>query len=116
MRIRYIGQATVRILGPYTWSPENGHVQSVDAETAANLLTYPRPQFQIDPDEPLMVLKGVGEQRMAELALAGIARIGEMAALDEDGIKRLADQVWASEKQIRVWVEQARNYIKKQEE
>jgi predicted flap endonuclease-1-like 5' DNA nuclease len=108
MRIRYVGLAGLRQIGGYTWSKENRFVTEVDTATAADLLTYPRPQqFTVDGDEPLLALTGVGQQTVAELAVAGIGSIAELATLDQAGIERLAGEIWASAKQIRGWVKQA---------
>ncbi len=52
LRIKYVGFGT-RIVGPYTWDESNNHVVEVDdLQIAANLLTYPRPEFVIDASEP----------------------------------------------------------------
>lgn len=54
VRIKYVGFGT-RIVGPYTWDERNGHVVEVDdLQIAANLLTYPRPEFELDVSEPLL--------------------------------------------------------------
>lgn len=47
VEIRYDGR-WVRILGDYTWKPDNGYLQDVDIDTAAGLLTYPKPQFTLN--------------------------------------------------------------------
>jgi len=47
MRIRYIGNATVRRIGRYSWNAENDFVQDVEEpQFATELLTYPTPQFE----------------------------------------------------------------------
>jgi predicted flap endonuclease-1-like 5' DNA nuclease len=51
--IRFVGHNGVRILGDYEWNPENNHIVAVDAETAADLLTYPRPQFHLVQDQEM---------------------------------------------------------------
>ncbi len=55
VRIAYLLAYGERIVGPYTWSAENGYTVTVDdLSVAANLLTYPRPDFVLAADEPLL--------------------------------------------------------------
>lgn len=64
MRIKYIGKATVRIIGKYRWDKGNGYVQDVtDPKLAAELRTYPKRQFVfIETPERVQrfVLRGLG--------------------------------------------------------
>ena len=107
MLIQYTGGARQRIVGSHVWSQANGFVADIlDAELAATLLTARG--FVVAHDEPLAGLPGVGAQRVAELTLVGIASMGDLRALDDAGIARVAGLIWASEKQIRNWVELAR--------
>ena len=117
MNITYVGTATRRVIADevsgklLVWEPANGYTVEVsNPGLAANLLTYPRPDFISGPDEPLTRLPGVGEERVALLALAGVATFRAMADLDESGVQRLARNVseWASEDQVREWVKLAR--------
>jgi predicted flap endonuclease-1-like 5' DNA nuclease len=108
MLIRYVGPG-VRIIHPYVWDQSNGFVADVcEPELAANLLTYPYPEFVLMTDEPLLAVKGIGEQTAAELALAGVATLAQLAELDETGIERVAASIHGSKKQVTVWVKQAR--------
>jgi len=51
--IEFIGGPVVRMIDSYCWSAENGFVQDVDVETAANLITYPiAEQFRVKPGQP----------------------------------------------------------------
>lgn len=111
MRIRYVGLAGLRVLGAYRWEPKNGYVTEVDAQTAAELLTYPRPDFVLDTDEPLTTIDGIGPQRAVELALAGVGSIADLAGLDEAGMERLAQAIAASEEQVTGWVAAARIWV-----
>ena len=45
IKVRYTGLSTVRIIHPYVWNPENDYIQEVPLEKAAELVTYPGPQF-----------------------------------------------------------------------
>lgn len=108
MRIKYVGPG-VRIIHPYVWDPSNGFVVDVcEPELAANLLTYPFPEFQLMPDEPLLTVDGSGEQTVAELALAGVATMKQLAELDAAGIERVAASMHVTKKQVTAWVKQAR--------
>lgn len=110
MRIRWTGlQLVRRLVGDYEWSAATGFVQDVtDAGLAAELLTEPLGAFVVDTDDAVLKLAGIGPQRAAEMALAGIATLSDLAALDETGITRLDRTIWASRTQIRAWVKQAR--------
>ena len=52
MKIKYVGGATVRTVMQYRWDKANGFVCDVPAELAANLLTYPRPDFVLAEPKP----------------------------------------------------------------
>jgi len=72
MLIRYVGFGT-RLIGPYRWDEDNGHVADVDdVQVAANLLTYPRPEFELDVSEPLLETMTADEvvNRVVEQATA----------------------------------------------
>lgn len=45
--VRYVGGAQVRVIGKYRWEAGNGYVQKVPAALAAELMTYPRPDFEL---------------------------------------------------------------------
>jgi hypothetical protein len=48
MKIRYVGMAGVREIGPYVWNQENGYVQDVtDPAILEDVMTYPRPDFEL---------------------------------------------------------------------
>ena len=68
MKIRYIGLSTVRIIQPYVWEPTNNWIQEVPLEKAAELVTYPGPQFAlVDPAEmPEIVSFVEGDSRPIE--------------------------------------------------
>jgi predicted flap endonuclease-1-like 5' DNA nuclease len=112
VKIRYVGPGaggvTIRLIGAFRWAPDTGYVQDVGAEMAASLLTQPETEFVIDSSETLTALHDVGPQRAAEMALAGIGSVADLAALDEDGIARLAKGMFASERQVKAWVGQAK--------
>lgn len=101
-----------RLVTQYEWSEATGFVQEVvEASLAAELLTEPSNQFVVDRAEPLLTLKGVGEQRAAELALAGIATLGDLAELDNAGMQRLATLINGSQPQVRAWIRQAQGIL-----
>lgn len=103
MLIKYVGPFR-RTVGPYAWQPD-GSVEIKEAETAANLLSNPGGDFEIDPKEPLLAVAG---ERAAELVLAGVGSVTELADLDKDGIKRVATELGATQKEISTWVDAAR--------
>ena len=107
MRIRWTGpRVTRRIVDAHEWSQATGFVQDVaDAELAAELLTDPSGQFTVDSEDALLSLKGIGEQRAVELAVAGVATPADIAALDEDGILRVAQEIRVNARQVRAWVD-----------
>lgn len=113
MRIRWVGAMVVkRMIGAYEWSQKTGFVQEVtEAGLAAELLSAPQEAFVVDADDALTVLTGVGPQVVASMTLAGIATLADLAALDETGVRRLDKAIWASSKQIRAWVKQAREIL-----
>lgn len=113
MLIRYIGPQIVRrIIGRYEWSRATEFVQEIaEADLVAELLTEPTGRFSVATMDPLINLDGIGEQRAAELALAGIATLADLAALDDMGIARLDKSLWASRKQIRAWAFRARELL-----
>ena len=112
MRIRYIGPGaggvTRRIVGPYVWSRENNAVTDVDAEMAASLLTQPVEEFIVDKSEPLLALGGMTAQYAAEMTLAGVGSMADLAALDEDGRERFARVMSAGRRSVDDWARQAR--------
>jgi len=68
IQVRYIGQSTVRIIQPYVWDPKNDYVQAVPLDKAAELVTYPGPQFElVDPaNMPEIVSFVEGDPRPVE--------------------------------------------------
>lgn len=117
MRIGFVGARVVRrLVGGYEWSEATGFVQEVDAGTAAELLTMPGGKFVVWPMEALLSLRGLGPQEAVGLAMAGIGGMDELAAVDEEGIKRLAGEGWASRRSIKRWVEMARKRLSLEEE
>jgi hypothetical protein len=89
MKIRYVGQATIRIIERddkrYVWAADVNYAQDVPADLAAELLTYPRPDFVVDAAEPLMALPGVG-LRLVEV---GPADPANLVPLGPEGIALL---------------------------
>jgi hypothetical protein len=67
MKVRWRGIG-IRIMDPYSWTPENKFIQDVPLEKAADLVTYPGSQFElVDPDEmPEIVSFVEGDPRPIE--------------------------------------------------
>jgi len=123
MRLRYVGPGaggvTRRLIGRHEWSTRTGYVADVEAELAASLLTQPEREFAVAPDEPLLALaSGVqpADDWAAMMALAGVGILADLAALDGNGLERLAKETGASLKQVRAWAAKARQGIKIREE
>jgi hypothetical protein len=128
----------VRMVGEYEFSEATGWVQAVDLETAANLLTYPTPNYFLaerpsaairqriadilgigvdnivwpagggeaeTKAEPL--LRDIVGEREAEFAALGVTSVPALAALDEEGIERLATGSGASREEVKGWVAEA---------
>jgi hypothetical protein len=95
---------TVRVVGDWVWRPENGYACEVnDALDAANLMTLPG--FDVAEDEPLVAL--VGREHTFELALAGVASVGDLVALDEDGIVNAQCVCCVTREEVMHWVDVA---------
>jgi hypothetical protein len=125
-----------REMNGYVWDEAGGFVAEVDIATAAECLTYPRPDFRLAeapsaaarraladrlgvkpenivvPDRPARdeptVSNIAGGKRAPELAALGFTRAGHLAALDAEGIERLASAIGAGRDEVRAWVEQAK--------
>lgn len=107
MRIRYNGSGRRR-LGDLVWDRENGYVVDVSAEVAAALLTYPYPQFSLDESEPLLELGCILGFQVAELALAGVGSVEELAELDDAGAEEVAAELGVEPPLVGWWIDQAR--------
>lgn len=128
--IRYVGHNGRREIGTYVWSPENGHACAVDIATAIELLTYPRPDFELaqeldaaqaaalekalESKAPVFVaetvavphltnIAGLSLSRANELYEAGITSVDALAALDADGIEELSARVGANRQELTDW-------------
>lgn len=127
-----------RELKDYVWEAANGFTAEVDIQTAAELLTHPSQVFSLAERPSAAVRKALadalgvkpeniaapgetaappettvsqiaGGGRAPALAELGITRVAQLAALDEEGIERLAVATGASRAEVKGWVEQARS-------
>lgn len=64
-----------RIIGNYRWNASNKFVTAVDVETAANLITYPKPHF--------VAVKGQA------LTPATIKKLAELTKVSEEEVRAL---------------------------
>jgi predicted flap endonuclease-1-like 5' DNA nuclease len=111
MLIKYIEQATVRILEPHQWDAENGYtVDVLDPNEALHLLTHPPGDFKIAPAEPLLALDGMTEARAGELVLHGITTIGALGALSASEAASLAEAMGVSADEMRAWENAAKEF------
>ena len=93
------------MVGDWAWRPENGYVCEVnDALSAANLMTLTG--FDVAEDEPLVEI--AGREHTFELALAGVASVGDLASLDEDGIANAALVCCVSREEVIHWIQLGR--------
>lgn len=139
MKIRYVGKAAIREIERdgerFAWAADVDFVQDVPADLAAELLTYPRPDFVVDASEPLYQLIGprlsdgelialgkAGQDRLealqasvtsilAGMAVAGVGSLEELAGQDDTVVELLARENVVSTKQIMAWVKQARKLM-----
>lgn len=71
MNLRYVGTATVRLIGEYRFEAANDYTCDIDDPgLVGELLTQPGVDFVVAENDPLARL--VGAERAAELALDGI--------------------------------------------
>lgn len=105
MRIKYVENATVRIVEPYQWDAGNDYtVDVIEPNDALHLLTHPPGDFKVAPDEPLLALEGMTEARAGELVLHGITNVAGLGALDEAQTAELATAMGVSGDEMRAWV------------
>jgi hypothetical protein len=102
MRIQYIGfQPSIRVVKTYTWNAANDYTCTVDdAETIADVLSNPGPDFVVANDDPLLVL-GVPQEACLGLAMAGIASHIALAAVSD--IPAVASVANLPERDLRAW-------------
>lgn len=113
MRIKYVEQATVRILEPNRWDAENGYtVDVIDPDDALHLLTHSPGDFKVAPDEPLLTLSGMDEAKAGELVLHRITTIGALGALGEGQAAELATAMGVDGEQVHTWVAEARAWAR----
>ncbi len=106
MRIQYVSSATVRIWDGLWFTPENGHtVEVTDANVVADLLTHPPSDFAVAEDEPLLTLDGMDRTRAAQLAMAGIASLDELAEVSTEREQELATEMNVDAGIVQQWVD-----------
>lgn len=71
MRLKYVGGSGVRIVGRYRWTKNNEYTTNVPDRMGAELLTQPRREFEIAPDDPQRVA-GMSEEEILEKAVTKI--------------------------------------------
>jgi hypothetical protein len=109
MKFAFMGNSNIRrVVGDVVWSRENGHVAEVaNPRLCADLLTSPGSEFAVTQDEPLMQVIPDWE-KLADLALFGIASIEALAELNKQGITALVEFTGRDVKEIRAWVTRAK--------
>lgn len=89
MKIKWIGIGE-RIIQPYIWCKENGYIQDVPLEKAAELVTYPGNQFiLVDPAEMPEVVSFVeGDPRPIEELKASDRRKSKQSAKSKPSARK----------------------------
>jgi ribosomal protein S13 len=96
------------VIEGHVWGPENHWTCDVSDPTLTRWLI-------LESDEPFMGIvpasltriRGIGASRGLALALAGVSTAEALAALDEDGIRRVTDALEVSRQQVIGWIEAA---------
>ena len=112
MLIRFTGpKLRRRLFEGYEFSRWTGFTQEVAASAAALMLTDPGGEFEVDPQEPLLQIKGIGPGTVGELALLGIGDVAALAALDTSGKRTAGKDLAVGYKKVAGWVEAAQAMI-----
>jgi len=68
IKIKYIGDANIRLLDDLRWDPENNHLQDVPLPMAATLLTYPRPgEFALADGEDAEAVRAAIDEFISQI-------------------------------------------------
>lgn len=112
MRLFYGGPAQARVIGEARWTAANRWTVDVPAATAAEALCQPGERFEVALDEPLRTLRGMTDDALFELAMAGIGSVEELAAATPDQVKKLS----ATLPKVRAWQRDAAGNLNPMEE
>lgn len=140
MKIKYVGKSAVREIsderGRFVWASDVDYAVDVPASLAAELLTYPRPEFVPDISDPLCRLAGlvadvngmpvefgvggvdklrqIQEQlisRLAALALAGVGSLADLAGLNDKALKQAAQDAGIVPAALEKWRDAAKKEL-----
>lgn len=140
MKIKYVGRSAVREIsderGRFVWASDVDYAVDVPASLAAELLTYPRPEFVPDISDPLCRLAGlvadvngmpvefgvggvdklrqIQEQlisRLAALALAGVGSLADLAGLNDKALKQAAQDAGIVPAALEKWRDAAKKEL-----
>lgn len=128
----------VRRIGGYEWSHKAGWTQDVDLNVAAELLTYPRPDFQLaakpsgDARKGLAEIMGVspeslvlpgdpvrltptlsevaGRDNALILSAHGIGTLKALAGISDDAAERLLADTIIERSDLSAWLDRARTF------
>jgi len=87
-----------------TW--QNGAVAEVVDTVAGELLTQPDERFTVAPDDPLAQI--AGEHATALVVFNSVFTVADLAALDEEGVHRVALATGAEHGTVEKWAAKAR--------
>lgn len=96
MNLRYVGTATVRLIGEYRFEAANDYTCDIDDPgLIGELLTQPGVDFVVADQDPLALV--VGAERAAELALDGITTPARYEAMPTATPQRRPRKVFREE-------------------
>lgn len=91
-----------------TW--QDGGVAEVDGAAAAELLSQPGERFTVAPADPLAKIVG-GHEVTLDVALlvvlCSVFTVADLAALDKEGVHRIASAMGVTNDTVAKWAEMA---------
>ncbi len=103
-----------RVIGPYAWSSENGHVCRIDdAELLQELFTNPayKDEFSISPDDELAAVVGDVHTAQMLIVYGRIASVEQLARLSKEEAKALANTVLETVRTVSGWAKTANEFV-----
>lgn len=118
MLIELRNKGKVRVMGPYTWSADTGHVCQVDdPEVLGELLTGDAyyNEFAVSPDDPLSQIVGSEHTAQMLVVYGGITAVTQLADLTKDEAARLSAALLETPRTVGDWVKAAKQVIEAEE-
>jgi hypothetical protein len=114
VRIELCNKGKVRVLGPYVWSADTGHVCQVDdPEVLGELLTSDayKGEFALSPDDPLSQIVGSEHTAQMLVVYGEITAVAQLADLTKDEAARLSAALLETPRTVGDWVKAARRLV-----